>query len=444
MARATRKNPRQTLTDVAAAYAPLSVQGIVAAGGGGDPTMKMTAVIMGDSIVNQAHSEYNSGTIRTANSNGWWTHLNCRLGHRFKLLRNSGIPGETTTQQAARFQADVVALAPGWVFLGGPTNDTSLTQAETVANLVSMWNAADAAGIRIVQLTVTPKTGATTVVKDRANEINNYLRRTARERKGLVLIDWNSKLSVGSSMDWKLGHTNVSDTSGLHPNPQGAAAMGQIAAERVALMTPAIDVCPQNNGDASNLIVNPLQFGTAGTIGAGGSGQLSDSWRVDPLSTTVFTCRKVARTDGIPGFWQEITLVSGELKIGQNITGFGTVYNTADQLYALAEFQTDTDIPANTTSRVRLNLIAMKPDFGVGAQGIDMEQTAGIVFPEAQYFPRQGVFQTPLVVVPSTATLRMAFQFEVRGSGTFRIGRSGMYKAANGPGADVWAGVIPA
>jgi lysophospholipase L1-like esterase len=429
--------------------------------GGAPSVTKLTAVAFGDSTVSQCSSQYNTAgaTMRTYNALGWFTQMQVMLGHRLKLLKNAGMSGTNTNQWLARLDADLISLAPGWAFIGGPTNDVtaiangSMTLATSKANMASIWDQCEAAGIRVVQFAITPRDAVSPQLADVPGQraalfaLNQWMREQSRLRPRIVFVDWYAELASGALMNWKAGHISAADASGLHPWPQGAYEMGRIAAERLAPVIPAVDILPASEVELANLVNvatgAALARGTGGTVGTGGSGQAATGWRVDPLPAASFTARKVARADGLPGDWQEVTVHSGTVKIGVNVSGYGTVYAENDEIYAIAEFETDPSAaPLTNGDFIRLNLVAMKPDFGVGRQSIDMDVPGIVGFPPAPYFPRKGVMLTPLVVVPATATLRMALQFEVKassGARTVRVGRIGMYKKGTGPGADEWA-----
>lgn len=429
-------------------------------GGGAYPVDKMTAVLVGNSIISQIASQYSTvggiGGIRNYNAAGWFNHSQALLGHRFQLLQNAGIAGETSVQILARFNADVVAKAPGFAIFGGLENDATavgngtLTLQQAKDNYTAMWDACDTAGIRVIQCVSLPRNATnTTAIKTALFALNQWLRERARVRPKFVLIDWYADLASGVNVDWKANYISSADASGLHPAPWGAYEMGRIFAERVAPLTAPIDVLPNSEAETANLVNvatgSALARGTGGVVGTGGTGQVATGWRVDPLPTASFTCSKIARTDGLPGEWQQVVVASGgAVKIGVNVTGFGTTYTTDDEIYALAEFEVDdVSSPAILGDYIRLNLIAMKSDFGVGRQAIDMDVPSTVTFPGTAHFARRGVLMTPLVIVPSTATLRMALQFEVKNTSgvpiAVRVGRIGMYKKNTGPGADVWS-----
>lgn len=439
-----------------------AAESLLRRGGGAPPIGGQTVVLFGDSIVSQNAQQYNTvggiGGVRAYNNQGWFSHAQVLLGHRLKLLKNSGISGENTTQWLARIATDVINLHPDMVVIGGPTNDaTSIangarTLATVKANLTSIWDQIAADTAVIIQALITPWDETNIVSSDYAArrkatfDINQYIREQGRLR-GFTVVDFYTPLSSGVKSDWKTGSYNPGDTSKLHPNGQGAYDMAAEFAATVAPITNPVDILPMSNAETANLVNtvhangSALAIGTGGTVGAGGTGTLATGRRCDPLATSVFTCSQVSRTDGVPGVWDQVKLTSGWVKYGVNVTGFGTTYTTDDEVYAMAEFETDGDLSSGSgaSNYCLLNLIAMKPDFGVGRQGYDLAVSTADTFQGGTHFARKGVMMTPLVVVPSTATLRLALQFELRGSGTLRIGRIGIYKVGTGPGADVWS-----
>ena len=95
---------------------------------------------------------------------------------------DKGISGQNTTQMLERFQKDVVDQNPQVVVIMGGTNDLAqgVTKEAIVANITSMAEMADAAGIKVVLCTVTPN--------------NDYYSRLNPHEKGTHIIALNGML----------------------------------------------------------------------------------------------------------------------------------------------------------------------------------------------------------------------------------------------------------
>lgn len=100
---------------------------------------------MGDSLTDDGTYIY---TISSILGNTWYNY-------------NYGRSGETTSQMLARFNTDIINKNnPSHVVILAGTNDVSgLTPAATIeANLQSMYTAAHNAGIKVIAVTITPRT----------------------------------------------------------------------------------------------------------------------------------------------------------------------------------------------------------------------------------------------------------------------------------------------
>lgn len=398
------------------------------------PRPSNTFGVLGDSIT--AFGSATGGTYTSTNAKGYWAWANIILRHRLKLVKMAGVSGDSTTQMRARLDDYLDGGVPGWSFVLGGTNDANglVSLATITSNLTAIYDAIESAGGRVVAITVPPRTSASAAVSLRIAEVNRWLKQQGATRAGLTVVDIYPALVAASSGDFASGMS----ADGVHPAPQGAAIMGRAFAAALDPLVPRLDVLPYGAVDTVNLITNALMNGTGGTAGTGGSGSVATGWQVNPIDgvASVYVCSKVARTDGIAGEWQQVAVTSGQVKINFNITGFGTVYNTGDQVYAVCEFETDADLASATGNYFRLKMAATKPDFGDGFAGYDLDNNADTVWPAATYVPRSGVLVTEPIAVPATATLRLAFELQRKGAGTIRVARCGIYKV--GAGGPIW------
>lgn len=119
-----------------------------------------------------------------------------------------GIGGQTTPQMLLRFRQDVVDLHPAVVQIMGGTNDIAgntgpMTQGQIEANIMSMTELAQAAGIRVILASVPPadrfpwRPGLETA--GRISAINAWLRDYAA-RVGATYADYWGVLHDGQAM----------------------------------------------------------------------------------------------------------------------------------------------------------------------------------------------------------------------------------------------------
>ena len=93
-------------------------------------------------------------------------------------------------------------------------------------------------------------------------------------------------------------------TDGIHPNHAANWLIGQAMATLLQQSVPAVDHFATGSGDAYNMAPNPLNYGTAGTLGTGASGSVANNQTLTAYGTGgAVTGSKVARTDA-PGSWQ--------------------------------------------------------------------------------------------------------------------------------------------
>ena len=153
-----------------------------------------------------------------------------------------GIGGQTTPQMLLRFRQDVVDLHPAVVQIMGGTNDIAgntgpMTQGQIEANIMSMTELAQAAGIRVILASVPPADRFPWRPKletaGRIAAINAWLRGYAA-RVGATYADYWGVLHDGQAM-----RASLTD-DGVHPNKAGYAAMAPVAeaAIRRALEAP--------------------------------------------------------------------------------------------------------------------------------------------------------------------------------------------------------------
>jgi lysophospholipase L1-like esterase len=217
-----------------------------------------TVVFIGDSIT----AFGNAPETGPDQSYGWgWTGQAVFLSNgRIQQLYNAGGPGQTSAQIAARFATDVVAHAPATVVIMAGTNDATASTlsatalASTVANLKSMIDQAKAASIQPVICTIPPRSDATNYNQN-VQMINAAIHQLAQAEK-IVLVDFYSILVDPSTGIYKSGY-DLGD--GIHPSPTAAKAMAQFFITATAnLFGPAQISLVATNGDATNLIANPL------------------------------------------------------------------------------------------------------------------------------------------------------------------------------------------
>jgi lysophospholipase L1-like esterase len=245
---------------------------------------------MGDSIMKGSDGS-------TSGHAGSWLSILAGLSFgAIKMVRNSGVPGNTTAQMLARYQTDVLAYRPDMIVLEVITpNDTAakgITNESIRANIKSMVEQGLAIGARVVVCTGPPQVDD--AVNARMIENSTWLR-TYAATLGLDVWDLNASLVNSSTGKYKDGYS----ADGTHPVMLANDVLAQDIWAKVNN-----DFLPggilATATDADNIM------GSKGLFLAATSDATVADGIVGPNPTTGSTMSRVAREDGL-GFWQYLT-----------------------------------------------------------------------------------------------------------------------------------------
>ncbi len=142
---------------------------------------------------------------------------------------DKGVSGQNTTQMLARFKKDVVDLDPVVAVIMAGTNDLAqgVTKEQIVANIQSMAEMAEAAGIKVVLCTVTPCNDSYSRLENPKTKgahiiaLNGMLKEYA-DSKG---FRWCDYWSVTVADDGLALHPDYCLYDRLHPGPAGYTVM---------------------------------------------------------------------------------------------------------------------------------------------------------------------------------------------------------------------------
>ena len=272
------------------------------------PAVSPGMVSLGDSITIGMNSA-------TGAADSWPTYAGAISKQKLRLIRNSGVGGNTTAQMLARFTADVSAHAPKMVPLLAGSNDLmqSVPQTTLRANYEQLVANIRAIGAEPIILTVPPRIGGEALVTAH----NDWLRGYALVN-GLRLVDMYAVLANGTA--WKAGF-NSGD--GTHPSPAGYAAMG---AEFDRVITPALGTPFSPNltttqADAENLLTNGIFTVGGANVGA--------SWT--PYGPGANLTYSLEAAD--VGNWQVLNVTTGGAGVGLAQTSTaGAKWNPGDRV----------------------------------------------------------------------------------------------------------------
>lgn len=385
------------------------VAGVGAAGweavGLGPTTSKRDIVFLGTSVTyaggNSAFATAGANILSTCYAM-WVQSL---IHWRLNPVKNAGVGGSDSADMLARFAADVLAFKPGVVVIEPGPNDSknvAYTAAATQANITAMLDAAQAANIHVAILTGTPSNLIdTTAKKQHQSTVNRWIRTLSNQRRGVTVVDVYRHVADPAAMLWASGYS----TDLTHPNPVGAYAMA------VPVVAALNDLFPKQTplsfgADPYEMLPNPRMNGnTAGvatsTTITGGTGAAS----------------KVARTDGVPGEWQQWAATSGNNFVIQEIT---TGFTVGDSIYAMMEMEADAAGWASTG-----NVMNLECRDGANAVLASVSVGGNATITEPQ--PSSVVWVSNPVVIPAgTTKIRVLNLF--KGAGTLRIGTMSMRK----------------
>lgn len=382
----------------------------------GDGVAAASVILFGTSL--EAQNENGADTIDPASGaalagRGWFHWANAYLNNPLKLVRNAGIGGNTYAQMLARIDADVLAHQSDWVFMGGPTNDTSTgrTTAEIIADATAILEKLK--GRKVLLLTAPPTSAHTGSEINVLFEVNAWIRQLPQARRNVIVVDiWNA-LAAPGSVTPATGMT----VDGIHYTLNGAARIGKIVADTIKQWIPNAPYRTSNGVDPTSVIANPT-FDSSGSgwvvLGTGVSAAYSaaeDSF----VNKAVLTFSGVSSTGNL-GIQYEENISGGRfapgdrIRISARITWSGTT-----SLGAASQWG-----PMVLVQRVQTDNAVYGGD-----------QTWGFV-PSSQWaiptgVPSAGVavVTTAILTIPSSASpinrLRVRFGFRGIASGTIEI-----------------------
>lgn len=382
-----------------------------------------TVALLGESITATTYQGAGVGTYDApavpafAHSQGYWTWANILLGQRMQLSYTGGVAGNTTADILARV-TDVTDLPvmPGYCVVQACINDilTDVPVATVTANLTGIYDALQAKGITVVACTALPIWTAVDARRKRQEDINNWIRDYCTKQPGMILCDWAGIWANASDGAPKTGYHNG---DGVHPSVAGAAALGKALADCLRPRLPAGPLGLASNNVDGSATVNPMMVGTGGFYGAGCSGSLATSWLGGKLSGAgTLAFGKAARTDGISGEWQSLTLAGGGGSFIMYQDYSAVLPAAGEKWFAELEFSA-ADLAAVT--RFTLQIIAT----GGANPGAYAPFTGG-TFP----FPvstdvSAGAIETPPITIPvGVSNIQTLVQFDGT-AGTVRVSR---------------------
>ncbi|MEW9874049.1 SGNH/GDSL hydrolase family protein [Arthrobacter sp. HS15c] len=393
-------------------------------------TMISTAAQKGDLV---SATGAGGATVRVDKSysnsaQGIMSWVNVLTRQRLKYYGPKGVFGSTSDTFVSRFDTNIKPLNPGWVVLTSPcSNDVaSSTSAATIqTRLTQYMDKCAAIGARLIISTIPPRNALTTAQRNVMSAVNRWIREQGQTRRGVYVVDAWQLLVDPTNGGFRSGVAS----DGVHLNGIGSQRVGAAIANIINTYSPPVDILGWGEDvELQAVMTNPNMTGTTGTLSNSITGQAATSWTCQSLTGAAITAvaSKVARTDFLPGEWQQVSVSAGEgCSIQQNLNFAGITPGTT-YIDAMCEFQTDVDW-ANTTS-FHMTIAFLDNAFaGVGAS-TDLQWVAGDTYDLVNTRPGSGVFRIPRVLVPAAAT-KATVSVQMKGQGTLRVGRFGVFRS---------------
>jgi hypothetical protein len=377
-------------------------------------------VLFGDSWEYYNFGDPAHPTRPSPGSRGYASNGNAQLGHRFDFI-NKGVGGEDTLALLARYQSDLVAVDAGWAMIGSGTNDITngRTYNQITQNLATLYDAAAASGKRVVGRTIPPRTGQSASDKSLRSQVNQWIRGQAMTRPGFIVVDIEQAVMDPLTNDFVTGYSY----DGVHLANPGGVAAGEMFANALRPFVPAPPILLAA-ADPRNLLANN------GGGFPGAASAVPTGWTANGWSQGAPTYSKVARTDGIPGQWQQLVVPTDSRGFLRStvLLQSGGAFTVGDTLRAAVEFQVENLEVAPTAATQAMYIVLEYYNGSTYTYRYDLEWNATDNENEGNR-SRSGIMLTAPFTVPSGGSNQnLAMSIQARCGGTYRFARACVFK----------------
>jgi lysophospholipase L1-like esterase len=349
---------------------------------------------------------------------GYWSWANVFLGHRFNLTYMDGIPGSGCMDSTWQSRVDSIVKAhPSWVVVEIGTNDLFSNNTDTyiINSLTVSINKLRSAGIRPIICTVPPRNDLSSSQRTTRGKVNTWIKQLPSLYSGVVVVDISAYLTNPSSTTYGTYVASLSG-DGVHPNAAGCRQIGLAFYDALNAITQPIKGLVFNQSEGNNTLpFNAVSW-------AGGSSAQPTGWTG---TNTGLTWSQVNRTDNIQGIVQRVVVPNGG-SVSLHVPFGG--YAVGDQFVGFLELINTSGIepsPASNTQGMTLYMVSYTSSYGIATATGDLyaNGTEVNVAP-----PTSGILQTPVLTVPSNGLQEIDLFIDIRGGGTYDLGRVGVVK----------------
>lgn len=376
------------------------------------------------------------------NADGFPNVAQARSGHVLDLVETTLLAGSGTTRPAIygmggvasyelvnavwqfkQLPADVFVISVGTNDVNNVSSATQITTFKT--SMTSMFTELLAAGKFLIVCSIPIRNANTTNQRKALHAMNRWLEDQCFASPSMYFADITTPITDTANGNWRSGYSS----DNIHPINAGADAMGKAVADVIGLM-PLTGPYMSGYDDVYDATYNPygnilstagmaVMNGTSGTAGTGASGSFATGWTCNRFSGSAMTLTgsKVARTDGVPGDWQQIAFASAAAN------EFGQIYTSAAMAVTAGvayEFYFEVQIPSAATGLlgVYANL-----DFNAGADSEVFGRNGNVApsYAAGTKFTIGGTFIVPTGATTVQPALRIGSA--AGGSGSVQFGR---------------------
>lgn len=297
--------------------------------------------LAGASLCNR--NGYSAGTSPVTVGTGFFHWFQAFNYYPFDIVANGGIGGQTLAAVETNFAVDVLANSPDIVVLCGDAPGNSVNNGVIASNVLitldSLIARMEASNIVVVLCTIPPNgqlsagNDASGAKGQQTQIYNDGVMARCRANPKLILFHWGEHqvdLTETTGRYVTTSSTGAASTAWVHDqthsHPKDAIKRGQLMG---TILTSLLGLrtlpLPSTNTHPYKAILNPVNFGTTGTLAGGATGAFVGA-NCTLTGSGVTSIADVARTDFADnGVWKRIVTTLGVGNVTYQFTGVGSI-----------------------------------------------------------------------------------------------------------------------